>query len=592
MKHRTINTLAIVRRNRPFPDISWGHFALVWQFARWLAYAGGAQAVKTLAAMLVLVAWPTYGAGNLDVLPLKLNPATALEVTAPAKTPAASVAPSLVSTPAPSRVFGANIFSGAFSQQQFSGFNPDYQIAIGDRITLRMWGAFNHEFVHTVDAQGNIFIPNVGPVNVLGVRNGDLNDQVSQRIKQVYRKNVGVYATLEAAQPVKVYVTGFVKQPGLYGGLSSDSVLYYLDKAGGIDLDRGSFLDVSVLRADKVRARFNLYQFLLAGRIETLQLNDGDTIIVGPRKHTVLVNGEATNPYQFEFSEPRVSAARIIQLAKPKANATHLSIIRKQGYERRSEYHPIDNAEGVMVEDGDEINITADKYPGTILVRVEGAHLGEHSLILPYGAKLSEALARLKPAPQANLRALQLTRKSVTARQKEMLETSLKGLEAYVLTARSATAEEAVLRSKEADMVLQFIERARNVEPKGQILLAGKQGAHETLLEDGDTLYIPETSSLVMVHGEVLFPNAIVYDSRSSIEDYIQQAGGYTQNADNSRLIVMHQDGSFGSAVEKVGPGDEIMVLPKVDTKNIEVTRGISQIIYQIAVAAKIVFGL
>lgn len=245
-----------------------------------------------------------------------------------------------------------------------------------------------------------------------------------------------------------------------------------------------------------------------------------------------------------------------------------------------------------MVEDGDEINITADKYPGTILVRVEGAHLGEHSLILPYGAKLSEALARLKPAPQANLRALQLTRKSVTARQKEMLETSLKGLEAYVLTARSATAEEAVLRSKEADMVLQFIERARNVEPKGQILLAGKQGAHETLLEDGDTLYIPETSSLVMVHGEVLFPNAIVYDSRSSIEDYIQQAGGYTQNADNSRLIVMHQDGSFGSAVEKVGPGDEIMVLPKVDTKNIEVTRGISQIIYQIAVAAKIVFGL
>lgn len=592
MKHRTINTLAKVRRNRPFPDISWGHFALVWQCARWLACAGGAQAVKTLAAMLVLVAWPAYGAGNLDVLPLKLNPATALEVTAPAKTPAASVAPSPVSTPAPSRVFGANIFSGAFSQQQFSGFNPDYQIAIGDRITLRMWGAFNHEFVHTVDAQGNIFIPNVGPVNVLGVRNGDLNDQVSQRIKQVYRNNVGVYATLEAAQPVKVYVTGFVKQPGLYGGLSSDSVLYYLDKAGGIDLDRGSFLDVSVLRADKVRARFNLYQFLLAGRIETLQLNDGDTIIVGPRKHTVLVNGEATNPYQFEFSEPRVSAARIIQLAKPKANATHLSIIRKQGYERRSEYHPIDKAGGVMVEDGDEINITADKYPGTILVRVEGAHLGEHSLILPYGAKLSEALARLKPAPQANLRALQLTRKSVTARQKEMLETSLKGLEAYVLTARSATAEEAVLRSKEADMVLQFIERARNVEPKGQILLGGKQGAHETLLEDGDTLYIPETSSLVMVHGEVLFPNAIVYDSRSSIEDYIQQAGGYTQNADNSRLIVMHQDGSFGSAVEKVGPGDEIMVLPKVDTKNIEVTRGISQIIYQIAVAAKIVFGL
>jgi molybdopterin converting factor small subunit len=223
---------------------------------------------------------------------------------------------------------------------------------------------------------------------------------------------------------------------------------------------------------------------------------------------------------------------------------------------------------------------------------VAGAHLGEHSLILPYGAKLGEALARLKPAPQANLRALQLFRKSVAARQKEMLETSLKGLEAYVLTARSSTAEEAALRAKEAELVLQFVERARNVETKGQILLAGKQGAQETLLEDGDTLYIPERSSLVMVHGEVLFPNAIVHDTRSSAEDYIQQAGGYTQNADGSRVIVIRQDGSYGSAGDKIAAGDEIMVLPKVDTKNVEVARGISQIIYQIAVAAKVVFGL
>jgi protein involved in polysaccharide export with SLBB domain len=543
--------------------------------------------------LLLLGALTPQAATALDnLLPLKLNPATALETPAASSPPSAPGVPPQNQAPSASNVFGANIFTGAFSQQQFSGFNPDYQIAIGDRITLRMWGAFNHEFIHTVDAQGNIFIPNVGPVNVLGVRNGDLNAQVSERIKRVYRANVGVYATLEAAQPVKVYVTGYVKQPGLFSGLSSDSVLYYLDKAGGIDLDRGSFLDVSVLRAGKVRARFNLYQFLLAGRIETLQLNDGDTIVVGSRKHTVLVSGEATNAYLFEFAEPRVSVARIIDLAKPKANATHLSIIRKQGVARRSEYYSLNEAGAILVEDGDEINITSDKYPGTILVRVTGAHLGEHTLILPYGAKLGDALKRLKPAPQANLPALQLFRKSVAARQKEMLDTSLKGLEAYVLTARSATAEEAALRSKEAEMVLKFVERARSVELKGQILLAGKQNSKETLLEDGDTLYLPEKSSLVMVHGEVLFPNAIVHDTHSEVEDYIKQAGGYTQNADNSRLVVLHQDGSFGGADEKIGPGDEIMVLPKVDTKNVEVARGITQIIYHIAVAAKVLFDL
>lgn len=37
-------------------------------------------------------------------------------------------------------VFGSQIFSGRFASQGFSGFNPDYQVASGDRITLRMWG--------------------------------------------------------------------------------------------------------------------------------------------------------------------------------------------------------------------------------------------------------------------------------------------------------------------------------------------------------------------------------------------------------------------------------------------------------------------
>ena len=39
-------------------------------------------------------------------------------------------------------------------------------------------------------------------------------------------------------------------------------------------------------------------------------------------------------------------------------------------------------------------------------------------------------------------------------------------------------------------------------------------------------------------------------------------------------------------------PGDEIMVLPKIQTKSVELTRGITQIIYQIAIAAKVLLDL
>jgi protein involved in polysaccharide export with SLBB domain len=125
------------------------------------------------------------------------------------------------------------------------------------------------------------------------------------------------------------------------------------------------------------------------------------------------------------------------------------------------------------------------------------------------------------------------------------------------------------------------------------VILASNAGAGDTLMEDGDTVVLPEKSNLVLVSGEVLFPNSLVFDSRAGAEDYVRLAGGYTQNADASKLVVVHQDGSVAEASRAaLRPGDQIMVLPRIDTKKIEITRGITQILYQIAVAAKVVFGL
>ncbi len=259
----------------------------------------GAAAVLLAACLLVGAA----GAPAQDLL--NSSPRGLVDITTPPALRAAPAPAAVASSPGatvralppdPAHalkpiMFGSQIFSGRFGSEAFSGFNPAYQIAVGDRISVRMWGAFNYDAVQTVDAQGNLFIPNVGPIRVLGVRNADLNQQVASQVKRTFRDNVGVYATLEGAQPVKVYVTGFVKAPGLYGGLSSDSVLYYLDRAGGIDPDRGSYLEVDVLRGGQPRAKVNLYRFLLAGQIEPLQLQDGDTIVVAPRKHTAAAAG-------------------------------------------------------------------------------------------------------------------------------------------------------------------------------------------------------------------------------------------------------------------------------------------------------------
>ena len=97
-----------------------------------------------------------------------------------------------------------------------------------------MWGAFTFDGALQVDPKGNIFLPNVGPVKVAGVSNSQLNALVTSKVKEVYQSNVNVYASLLQAQPVKVYVTGFVRNPGLYGGVTSDSLLNYLIKLAAL----------------------------------------------------------------------------------------------------------------------------------------------------------------------------------------------------------------------------------------------------------------------------------------------------------------------------------------------------------------------
>ncbi|WP_017348456.1 polysaccharide biosynthesis/export family protein [Pantoea sp. A4] len=494
----------------------------------------------------------------------------------------------------PSRMFGAQLFNGNSPDSGATvGFNPGYVINPGDTIQIRLWGAFTYDGAMAVDPKGNIFLPNVGPVKVAGTSNGNLNALVTAKVKEVYQANVSVYASLLQAQPVKVYVTGFVRNPGLYGGITSDSLLNYLIKAGGVDPDRGSYVDITIKRGNRTRASINLYDFLLDGKLGLSQFADGDTIVVGPRQHTFSVQGDVFNSYDFEFRDSSIPVTEALSWARPKPGATNITIMRQQGTVKRSEYYPISSAPGRMLQDGDTLVVSSDRYAGTIQVRIEGAHSGEHAMILPYGSTMRQVLAQIRPNSMSQMSAIQLYRQSVAQRQKEMLDLSLQKLEEASLSAQSATKEEASLRMQEAQLVSRFVAKARQAVPRGQVVL-DQNNLDSVLLEDGDVVSIPEKTSLVMVHGEVLFPNAVSWEKGLSPDDYIKKCGGLTQKASNSKVIVIRQNGESEDAedVKTLQPGDELMVLPKYDSKNIEVTRGISTILYQLAVGAKVILSL
>ncbi len=546
-----------------------------------------------------LQANPTPGMTSLPpvakpVPPVSAPPETTSEIHPDSQKPRSSAAHMK------SAVFGAHLFTGAFARQGPTQFNPDYSITIGDSIRLRLWGSVTFDDVMLVDAQGNVFLPNVGPVKVLGVRNQDLQETIEKAVRRNFRANVFSYASLAEAQPVRVFVGGFVNRPGLYNGTSMDSLLHYLDQAGGIDLDRGSFLNVQIKRGSQIRKEISLYDFLLDGRIPQVQLADGDVIFVSSRQKIVMVSGLAENAKQFEFVGSEYNAADLMKLAKPFPRATHVRVTRNTGTVKNIEYYPLEKAESLQLFNGDEIEFTSDKRPGTITVRVQGEHMGSQEHVLQHGARLGELIKQIVFNERSDVGNLQLFRLTVKDRQRLILQTSLKSLEAAVLTARSGTFEESQLRANEAGLILQWVDRAKEVVPTGQVLIAQSGQRDELLLEHGDVIHVPVKDGLVLVGGEVLFPNTIAYEQKLSVQDYIQRAGGYTQNADLSRVVIAHRDGSFDEADDgffsgtkvQIRVGDHILVLPKVDMKSRQIAKEISQMLFQLALMAGVVVRL
>ena len=100
---------------------------------------------------------------------------------------------------------------------------------------------------------------------------------------------------------------------------------------------------------------------------------------------------------------------------------------------------------------------------------------------------------------------------------------------------------------------------------------------------------------LVLGRGEVLFPNAGGWQAGLDATSYVERAGGFTQKSAARRIVVAHADGSFeevGAQSRAVRSGDDLLVLPRIDTKSRQILKDMTQILYQIAVSAKVVLGL
>lgn len=486
--------------------------------------------------------------------------------------------------------YGANLFAGGYESERLDGLNDDYTVAPGDKVSIWLWGAINQSEVVTVDNQGNLFITNVGPVYVADVKASQLNTYVSNKIKEVYKKSVQIYVNLLTATPVSVYISGSVIRPGQYAGIASDSILYYLKRAGGIDSERGSYRSIKVLRNNKVIQNIDLYDFILTGYLPKFNFKDNDVILVERQKATVVVSGSVRAPFRFEFLQSHATGEQLAKFALPLAKVSHVGVVGDRADGPFSVYLPYNEFKNFELKDGDRLIFNDDMRAQVIDIQVDGSYLGPSYFAVNKNTRLHDLLAHIQiDKSLADYQSIYIQRKSVAKKQKEMIDQSLERLERSVFTAPASSDGEAKIRAEEGKMILEFTERARKIIPLGKVVIADQGQVANIRLEQGDIIHIPAKTDLIHIGGEVLMPQALVYNPNATIDDYIAWAGGYSERANYDQIMVIHPNGMIDlDAYGTLKPGDQILVLPKVDTKFLQSVKDITQIIYQIAIAANV----
>ena len=479
--------------------------------------------------------------------------------------------------------FGHSLFSGNFTSQRATSLDPNYVIAPGDKISLHIWGAIQSDETTTVDAQGNLFLPEVGAVKVSGVTAAELPSVVKQKLRSVYKDGVDVYVNLLTTTPVSIFVTGPVYRPGQYAGVQSDSVLSYLHQAGGILGNQGSFRNIQVIRRGKSIASIDLYKFLRWGQLPKIKFKDGDTILVSPQSSTIRVEGDARGGYIFEFRQRSSTGRDLIDIARPNPSVTDVSLSGSRNRRPWSTYLPLSQFSQEKLYDGDTVRFITDSHNPTIDISIEGSHLGSSYFAAKRGTRLQELLDYIAIAPdEADIQNIYIKRKSVAVKQKKNLEESIGRLERSVLSSPTRSSAEASIRQQESALITQLAKSVRATKLDGRVVVSENGQVSNIRLEDGDIIVIPYRSDVITISGEVNLPQSIVYASNANIMDYINKAGGFTKRANSQQIIIRKPNGQT-TLSGQVSAGDEIIVLPKVDTKNFQFAKDIMGIIFQIA---------
>jgi polysaccharide export outer membrane protein len=428
-------------------------------------------------------------------------------------------------------------------------------------------------------------------------------------------------------------VSGAVKRAAIYELKPGMRMTDLLSLAGGLT-PSANYQRCQLIRLDSEKGRI-MQDIDLSQVIDTngnkratsngadLTLQDGDFLRVAslPTQvvNVVTLAGAVKNPGPYEFRSG-MGVRDILKLDQLTVDAylDKAEIVRTDPFTYETKVIPFspkslfesEKSLDVPLQRMDQIVIGTQMRPPSV-VYLEGEVKRPGYFTLETGEKLSSILKRAGGFTfTAFPEGIVLVRDSVRKRQQAELDRFI-AAEKQRLTAQSASIaagtvgmspvggggtaqmnEQQVLalRLQQLEAVAARVELGRVVvQIKSLEELEGTED--DITLESRDRITIPQPPKTVSVIGSVKNPSTVVYRVGLNLEDYIQQAGGMTEDASKSEMYVVKANGSTEGAyvrIKDMKPGDTIVIPQKIEAKTPQLSlwQSVASIIGSIALVA------
>ena len=321
--------------------------------------------------------------------------------------------------------FGYSFFrpdATGFSPQTDAPVGPDYQIGVGDSLILTLWGSVEGSFELEVNRSGEIVLPKVGKIKVLGASFGQLPDLIRANLSRVI-KDYHLTVNMGKLHLIKVYLVGEVRTPGDYTITSLSTLLNALSAAGG-PTKNGSLRNIQIKRGGRLVETVDLYEFFLKGdKSRDIRLQPGDTIFVPVIGPVVGIAGNVRRPAIYELKDEK-TLRDVIGLAEginPSGYLQRVQILRVQAHDKKfvSDFNLDPKVPGklvddltsaIKVQDMDLVKIFPIDSSLRGYVRLTGYLLRTGDYALQPGAHISSILLKEYLLPEYYREAGELTR--------------------------------------------------------------------------------------------------------------------------------------------------------------------------------------